>query len=141
MVSYRFQRDGKGWRVFVTTQMVATPVVTYKTRGAVGVDLNAGHLAVSETDGDGNWVHSWRVPLVTYGKSSRQAEATTGDAVTSVVGYAGDVCKPIVLEKLDFRTKNAALEGEYLRYSRMMSSFAYGKIRACSLSRGRQAGC
>ena len=92
--SYRFRRDGKGWRVFLKTQMVAAPAVTNKTRGAIGVDLNADHLAVSETDGDGNWVRSWRAPLVTYGKSQHQAEALIGDAVASIVAYAGTSASP-----------------------------------------------
>ena len=139
-VSYRFKRDGKGWRVFVTTHMAQAPVVTDQTLGAIGVDLNADHLAVSETDGDGNWIRSWRVPLVTYGKSRHQAQALIGDAVASVVGYARDVGKPIVLEKLDFRTNKAALEGESRKYSRMLSSFSYGKIRAYFISRGCRQG-
>ena len=139
-VSYRFKRDGKGWRVFVTTNMMDVPVVTDQRRGAIGVDLNADHLAVSETDGDGNWLRSWRVPLVTYGKSQRQAEALIGDAVASVVAYARDAGKPIVLEKLDFRKKKAVLEGESRRYSRMLSSFSYGKIKSCFLSRGIRQG-
>ena len=72
-ISYRFKRDGKGWRVFLTTRMVKEPVVTDKGRGAIGVDLNADHLAVSETDASGNPVNSSSVPLVTYGKSRHQA--------------------------------------------------------------------
>ena len=66
-ISYRFKRDGKGWRVFATTGMMDVPVVTDKGRGAIGVDLNAGHLAVAETDVSGNPVKSFSVPLVTYG--------------------------------------------------------------------------
>ena len=89
-VSYRFKRDGKGWRVFVTTEMMDVPVETDQRRGVIGVDLNADHLAVSETDADGNWLKSWRVALVTYGKTSQQAEALIGDAVVSVVAYARD---------------------------------------------------
>ena len=122
-ISYRFKRDGNGWRVFATTEMMDVPVVTDRRRGAIGVDLNADHLAVSETDGDGNWLKSWRVASVTYGKTSRQAEALIGDAVASVVAYARDAGKPIVLEKLDFRQKKATLEGESRRYSRMLSGF------------------
>ena len=57
-ISYRFKRDGKGWRVFVTTEMMDVPVETDQRRGAIGVDLNADHLAVSETDGSGNWLRS-----------------------------------------------------------------------------------
>ena len=135
-VSYRFKRDGKGWRVFVTTQMVEAPVVTDKSRGAVGVDLNADHLAVAETDASGNPIIFFSVPLVSYGKSQRQAEAVIGDAVASIVDYARESGKPIVLEKLDFRQKKALLEGESRRYSRMLSSFSYAKVQACFLSRG-----
>ena len=97
--------------MFVSTQMMEVPVVTDRRRGAIGVDLNADHLAVAETDASGNYLNAWRVPLVTYGKSQRQSEALIGDAVASVVEYAREVGKPIVIERLDFRQKKAALEG------------------------------
>ena len=139
-ISYRFKRDGKGWRVFVSTQMMDVPVVTDRRRGAIGVDLNADHLAVADTDASGNCINAWRVPLVTYGKNTNQAEALIGDAVASVVQYAREVGKPIVIEKLDFRQKKAVLEGESRRYSRMLSSFSYGKIKAYFLSRGYRQG-
>ena len=139
-ISYRFKRDRKGWRVFATTAMMDVPVVTDKRRGAIGVDLNADHLAVCETNGSGNYVHAFSVPLVTYGKSRYQAEAIIGDAVSNVVAYARDVGKPIVIEELDFRQKKAALEGQSHRYSRMLSSFSYGKIKAYFLSRGHRQG-
>ena len=139
-VSYRFKRDGKGWRVFATTEMMAVATTTDRGRGAIGVDLNAGHLAVTETNSSGNYLNAWRVPLVTYGKSRRQAEAIIGDAVASVVEYARAAGKPIVIERLDFRQKKAALEGESRRYSRMLSSFSYGKVKAYFLSRGYRQG-
>ena len=75
-ISYRFKRDGKGWRVFVSTEMMDVPVVTDRRRGAIGVDLNADHLAVADTDASGNCINAWRVPLVTYGKNTNQAEAS-----------------------------------------------------------------
>ena len=139
-ISYRFKRDAKGWRVLVSTEMRDVPVVTDRRRGAIGVDLNADHLAVAETDASRNYVTAWRVPLVTYGKNTNQAEALIGDAVASVVQYAREVGKPIVIEKLDFRQKKAALEGQSRRYSRMLSSFSYGKIKAYFLSRGYRQG-
>ena len=104
-ISYRFKRDGKGWRVFVSTEMMDVPFVTDRRRGAIGVDLNADHLAVVETDASCNCINAWRVPLVTYGKNTNQAEALSGDAVASVVQYAKEVGKPVVIEKLDFRQK------------------------------------
>ena len=139
-ISYRFKRDGKGWRVFVTTEMMDVPVVTDRKCGTIGVDLNADHLAVAETDASGNCVNAWRVPLVTYGKNTHQAEALIGDAVAGVVQYAREVGKPIVIEKLDFRQKKAVLEGESRKYSRMLSSFSYGKIKAYFVSRGYRRG-
>ena len=139
-LSYRFKRDDKGWRVFVTTDLEDVPVVTDKRRGVIGVDLNADHLAVAETDASGNYVHAFRVPLVTYGKSRQQAEALIGDAVARVVEYARRVGKPIVIERLDFRQKKAVLEGESRKYSRMLSGFSYGKVKAIFLSRGYREG-
>ena len=139
-ISYRFKRDRKGWRVFATTNMMDVPVVTDKGRGAIGVDLNADHLAVAETDASGNCVNAFSVPLVTYGKSQRQAEALIGDAVASVVEYAREAGRPIVIEKLDFRQKKAALDGHPRRYSRMLSSFSYGKVEEYFLSRGYREG-
>ena len=139
-ISYRFKRDQKGWRVFATTDMMEVPVVTDKRRGAVGVDLNADHLAVAEIDASGNPIHAFRMPLVTYGKSRHQAEAIIGDAVARVVAYARAAGKPIVIERLDFRQKKAELEGENRRYRHMLSSFSYGKVKAYFLSRGYREG-
>ena len=139
-ISYRFKRDSKGWRVFATTELPEVEVTTDRRRGAVGVDLNADHLAVVETDASGNYVKAWRVPLVTYGKSHHQAEALIGDAVASVVEYARGAGKPLVVEKLDFRQKKAVLEGESRRYSRMLSGFSYGKVKAYFISRGYREG-
>ena len=95
---------------------------------------------MAETDASGNYVNAWRAPLVTYGKSGHQAEALIGDAVAGVVEYARGAGKPIVIERLDFRQKKALLEGESRRYSRMLSSFSYGKIKAYFLSRGYRQG-
>ena len=139
-ISYRFKRDAKGWRVFVTTEMEDLPVVTDKRRGAIGVDLNADHLAACETDAAGNYVHAFRVPLVTYGEPRHQAEALIGDAVARVVEYVRRVGKPIVIERLDFRRKKAELEGESRKYGRMLSSFSDAKTLACFLSRGHREG-
>ena len=139
-ISYRFKRDEKGWRVFVTTDLAPVPAATDRRRGAIGVDLNADHLAVTETDSSGNWLRSWRVPLVTYGRSSHQAEAMIGDVVANVVEHAVQAGKPVVIERLDFKQKKAQLEGESRRYSRMLSSFSYGKVKAYFISRGHRNG-
>ena len=43
--------------------MMAVPVATDQRLGAIGVDLNADHLAVAETDASGNCVNAWRTPI------------------------------------------------------------------------------
>ena len=139
-ISYRFKRDERGWRVFTTTKMAKALVLTDRSLGAIGVDLNADHLAVTETDRSGNFANSFSVPLVTYGKTAHQAEALIGDAVARVVEYARQAGKPIVIERLDFQRKRVALEGESPGHSRMLSSFSYGKVKAYLLSRGYREG-
>ena len=57
-ISYRFKRDDRGWRVFATTDMMHVPAVTDKRHGAIGVDLNADHLAVADTNGSGNCINA-----------------------------------------------------------------------------------
>ena len=139
-ISYRFKRDKKGWRVFASVRHQPVPVVTNRRLGAIGVDVNTDHLAMSETDYSGNWLRSLTVPLVTYGKSKKQAEVLIGDAVAQVVALARAAGKPLVIENLDFSKKKDQLEGEYPGRSRMLSSFAYGKIRTYFLSRGYREG-
>ena len=139
-ISYRFKRDGKGWRIFASVKHQPVPVVTNKRLGAVGVDVSVDHLAVSETDYSGNWLRSLTVPLVTYGKSQKQAEALIGDAAAQVVAFAKAAGKPLVIESLDFSKKKDQLEGESPGRSRMLSSFAYGKIKTYFLSRGYREG-
>ena len=101
--------------MFTTTGTEKAPVVTDRKLGAIGVDLNADHLAVTETDRTGNFVNVFSVPLVTYGKSAHQAKALLGDAVARVVEYARESRKPLVIERLDFRQKRAALGGRITR--------------------------
>ena len=55
--------------------------MTKPSLGAIGVDINSEHLAVAETDRFGNLVEAMRIPLNTYGKSTAQAKAVSGDAV------------------------------------------------------------
>ncbi|OPY66741.1 MAG: hypothetical protein A4E57_02646 [Syntrophorhabdaceae bacterium PtaU1.Bin034] len=49
-ISYRFLKDEKGWRVFASTQYQEVKPITSRLAGAIGVDLNADHLAVTEVD-------------------------------------------------------------------------------------------
>lgn len=131
-LSYRFVRDAKGWRVFVSCEAAPVATTTRGVLGAVGVDINADHLALSEIDRFGNPVAFRRIDLRTHGATTEQAKAMIGDAAVAIVEQAKAAGKPLVIEQLDFAKKKAELEGQSPRQARMLSSFAYNKV-VCSL--------
>jgi len=128
-LSYRFLHDTKGWRVFVTATLATPERATRRQAGALGVDINADHLALAETDRFGNLVRALRIDCHTYGKSQDQARAAIGDAVKAAVAVAREAGKPLAIEKLDFAKKKAALV-ERPRRSRALSAFAYSATGA-----------
>ncbi len=124
-LTYRFVRDHKGWRLFVSLSV--DPVGERSTRalGAIGVDFNADHLAVGELDRHGNVVDHQRIDVNTRGKSAEQRRALMGEAVKEVVTRALASSKPVVMERLDFRDKKSRLEGTDPWRARMLSALAY----------------
>ena len=127
-LSYRFVRDIKGWRIFVSCQSQAVEVTSHIHFGAVGVDVNADHLAVGVLDRFGNAVKVERIDLPTYGKTTHQAKALIGEAVVKVAQLAHSLHKPLVIEKLNFAKKKAELETTSAKNARMLSSFAYNQV-------------
>lgn len=127
-VNYRFVRDEKGWRVLISMEKPDLPEVTTDVAlGAIGVDLNRDHLAVCEIDHDGNHVRSWSVPLPRgLRATSRQNRTAIELATKDLVRYAKEVGKPLVIEKLDFAAKKAALHKKRNpKYNAMLSSFSF----------------
>lgn len=126
-LSYRFVRDDKGWRVFVSVEAPAVMRSTHRLAGAIGVDLNADHLAVAELDRHGNPIHVRRIDLPLFGKSAEQAKAVIGDVAVALAALARGCGKPVVIEKLDFAKKKAELEEADPARARQLSSFACNK--------------
>jgi IS605 OrfB family transposase len=139
-LSYRFVRDAKGWRVFVSVQAQAVEVNTRASMGAIGMDINADHLAISETDRFGNLVEARRIDLHTYGKSSDQTKALIGDAAVSIVEQARQAGKPVVIEKLNFQKKKAELESVNRKQARMLCSFSCNKVASTIKAAAFRAG-
>ena len=130
-ISYRFHRDEKSWRVFASTSIAAVPLTTTSHQGVIGVDINANHLAIAETDGFGNPISTTSIPLNTYGKDHNQSKALIGDVCASLIAFAKSKAKTLVIEKLDFTKKKRALkEGGCAKRSRQLSSFAYKSIKS-----------
>lgn len=124
-ITYRFARDRKGWRVFVMIAISARASACSANLGAIGVDINADHLAVSETDRFGNLVRARRLATLTYGKRSEQRKAIFGDNAVWIARLALTAGKPVFIERLDFSQKKAELETVDRRRSRQISALGY----------------
>lgn len=126
--TYRFVKDKKGYRLFVSCDVRAPELISNRNLGAVGIDINSDHLALSQIDACGNWTHSQKYDLHLGGKTSNQAGALIGDQVKQIIALAFHSCRPIILEKLDFKKKKQELSKYNPTHARMLSSFAYNKI-------------
>lgn len=127
-LTYRFKKDEKGWRVFLTIKQKSAPIVTMQAKGAIGIDINANHIALVEIDHNGNPIYKETIPLNTYGATQDQVKALIGDACKKVILIAKETGKPIVLERLDFTKKKVSLKEGGPKYARMLSSFSYSSI-------------
>ena len=128
-VTWRIQRHERGgWLVSCTFQdALPDMVVSNFADGALGVDFNAGFLSLSLTDGNGVWLRSWRLPLVTHSRSSEQNLDTCRKAALEIVRAALKHGVPVVAESLDFARKKASVTTEQgPRYARMLNGLAYG---------------
>jgi IS605 OrfB family transposase len=139
-ITFRFKKDSKSWRIFVTIDTKLPQPITHKGNGVVGVDINSGHLAVVETDRFGNPIHTLSIPLHLNGLSKDQAKALVGDVSAKIIAHCEKARKPLVLENLDFKKKKAQLREKNPSYCRMLSGFAYGLIIAQLKSRGQSKG-
>ena len=128
-ISYRFHRDRKGWRIFAMTAREDPHHITKQDRGAIGVDINANHIALVETDRFGNPIFKKTLPFNTYGKRKEQNLAMIGDLSAAIVSWAKEVKKPLVIEELNFQKKKGRLkESGSSKYARMLSSFTYTNL-------------
>lgn len=138
-LSFRFEHRGDGtWTVSVVFRQEFEDGDADLAGGALGVDLNADHVALTLADGCGNPTATGRIDLATYGKTSAQRQDAIRKAAAEIANLAADLDVPVVAEKLDFANKRAELETmEGAKRARMLSSFAYNAFgtateRACA---------
>jgi IS605 OrfB family transposase len=141
-LTYRFKKDSKGWRVFVSVAMHKEKQNFPKGNGAIGLDLNVDHIAYVETDRFGNPIDKKTFAWHAYGKTNRQLKALTGNLCKEIINLAAVAKKPIVIEKLDFQKKKLALKDSYKpSFARLLSSFAYGLFFSSLMARAFKLGC
>lgn len=139
-LSYRFKKDDQGWRLFVSTALEKKESISQKGIGAIGIDLNADHIALVETDRFGNPVGKKIIPWSSYGKTKAQLRALNGEVCKEIVQKAIETRKPLVLEGLDFQKKKLSLNEGTEKFARLLSSFAYGQFFAFLMSRAYKNG-
>ena len=67
------------------------------------------------------------IRLVGYRRFQHHTMTIIGDPVVRVVSSVLEVGRNIVIGKLEFRKKKAALKGDLPKYSYVLSSFSYGR--------------
>ena len=141
-LSFRIlEREPGSFYIQVSFEPHPIAIQTNSTLGAIGLDLNADHIAIAETDRFGNAICHNTAPFISAGASSTQLDAILGDYVADICDRACAAGKPIVIEKLDFQKKKAGLrEKGGSRYARMLSSFAFRKFQERVHSGARKRG-
>ncbi len=140
-ICYRFKCDEKGWRLFVSVPVAKSPLMTSLKQGVIGIDINANHLAIAETDRFGNFIAKKSIPLNTYGKNQNQTKALIGDVCANLIAYSKKTEKTLVIEDLNFQKKKAEIKEQASpSHARMLSSLAYNHIKSSLKSRAWREG-
>jgi IS605 OrfB family transposase len=139
-ITFRFKKGLKGWYVLATTNINPPSLITDKEKGAIGVDINSDHLAVTELDRFGNAITTYTFPFPYKNATNNQMRAAIGDASKQIIELCETTQKPLILEDLDFQKKKAQLKEKNHSYARMLSAFAYQSIITHLKSRGASKG-
>ena len=118
----------------------APAIESRRELGVVGLDLNADHLALSETDRFGNLVDSLLLPFDFKDLSSEQTEALIGDLCAIAVQHCQKQGKPLAIEDLDFQEKKRSLKDLPAGHRRMLSAFAFANFKRRLHSKCRALG-
>ena len=140
-LTWRLHWDGRHWRAFVSFDHAPARRVTLNAQhGAVGLDFNVDHLAVTETDLFGNLLRTKRFRLLREDATAGQREAVLSDALSAAVAWAKDELKPIVAEDLDFAAKKKAMAQLSPKGARTLSGLLYAKYRQLLTAKCFRAG-
>lgn len=97
--------------------------------GVIGLDFNADHIALCETDRNGSIVHARRISLPGLGKKNHnynQGISHMMTAIKKITTEARARGKDLVIEDLDFSEKKSDLK-KNKNYNRMITQLAYGQ--------------
>jgi len=144
-ISFRFIKDtfadpkrlSSSWRIL--TSMDETKhqkAIMSKATGVIAIDTNVDHFAVAELNGQRNLKKAFNVYFGFTDSEQNSNKTLRKEAILKsakkIINYAIETKKPIVIERLDFKNKRAALKEENTLFgdaakkkNRILSSFAY----------------
>ena len=102
---------------------------TSSFEGVIGLDFNADHIALCETDGKGEIIYARRISLPGLGKKEHnynQGIAQMMKAIKEITAEARFKGKDLVIEDLDFSKKKSDLQ-KNKDYNRMLTQLAYSQ--------------
>lgn len=139
-LTFRFVKKERGWYVFVSLELPETPIISYKRNGMLGIDLNPGVIGWSYCDGEGNLKETGQIKINIQDKNKNQTKAIIGDVVKQLIEIATLYQCPIAVESLDFNRKKTTMKEMGVKYSRMLSNFAYSCFSQMLVSRADKSG-
>lgn len=135
-LSYRFKKDDKGWRILISVPVLAaSEIITNKSNGAIGVDLNNHHISVTYITAKGNKV--WSEDLYFRDDehiSSKQTETQLAECVKWITERAKALLVPIYIEELDFKRSKASKTADK-HFNKVVSSMLTSKFKALMVLR------
>jgi IS605 OrfB family transposase len=136
----RFSKKGGCWYIHVSFELESPPRQSKKKNGVLGVDLNPSVIGWAVCDKEGNLVKKGQIRINVREKNKNQTLSILGSAAGELVRIACFYNCPISIEKLDFTKKKTTLKEMGVKYSRMLSSFAYNKFGELLKSRAEKYG-
>ncbi|WP_052312584.1 IS200/IS605 family accessory protein TnpB-related protein [Geminocystis herdmanii] len=139
-LTFRFVKKDEKWYIFCSFDLPETPTISDNKNGMLGIDLNPNIIGWSYVDHDGNLKAKGQIKINVRDKNTNQTKAIIGDAVKKLVKLAYQYECPISVENLDFERKKATMKEEGVKYSRMLSNFAYScfldMLNSCAFKHG-----
>ena len=91
---------GNAWQIRCILTKEAEDMNGYYGDGAIGIDINYDHIAMTETDQSGNLLHHEVMRYDMEGKRSGQIKHQISEALEKVFEYADQQHKPITAENI-----------------------------------------
>ena len=137
-ICYELRDHGEYFIIKAIVEMEDRDIQMQTCNGVYGMDLNIDHMAVSETDANGNLIGMNLYFYDLKHKTSNQRKAILRDTIKKLGNDLKGNRKPLIIEKLSFENKKEQMLYENKRQNGILSEFAYGQIKTMLYSRMRK---